>query len=93
MSQGWITIRTSCQQNFPARLRDEDCIIASGRVRLRGVGYQGHKFRFTRLLGDMQLVERSGKERALAAIRTVRERQQQRDGRGYDMKGMEREIG
>jgi len=75
----------SSQQDFLARLRDRELHYYERSGKVTGIEYEGQKFRFTRLLGDMQLadlpIERGEEEQALAAIQAVRERKQERDER------------
>lgn len=77
------------QQDFLARLRDADLHHYERDGRATGIEYGGQKFRFSRLLesrqfGDLPL-DRSEEKRALAEIRSVRER----DGWSRDMEGRE----
>ncbi|QKJ32464.1 relaxase/mobilization nuclease domain-containing protein [Mucilaginibacter mali] len=89
--------RAASQQDFLALLRDAGLhhYERNGDGVATGVEYQGQKFRFSRLLEDgMQLadlpIERSEEDRALEAIRAVRERQIERDGRDRDTEDRER---
>lgn len=84
----------SSQQDFIARLRNVELHHYERGGKVTGIEYEGQKFRFARLLGDMQLadlpIERSEEKQTLAAIRAVRERQQERDERSVDMEDRER---
>ncbi len=76
------------QTEFLALLRDNELHHYERSGKPTGIEYEGAKFRFSRLLEDKQFeslpIERSEEDVSLAAIRAVRERQQERDVRDRD---------
>jgi hypothetical protein len=86
--------RATTQNEFLALLRDADLHHYERDGVPTGITYEGAKFRFSRLLAGRELsnlsIDRSEEEQILAEIRSIRERQKERDDRAHNFGEMER---
>ena len=77
------------QKDFLDMLQNKHLYHYERNGKPTGIEYDGAKFRFSRLLDDKQFealpIERSEEEQALADIRFIRARQQERDKRSKDL--------
>jgi hypothetical protein len=83
--------RATTQNEFLTLLRDADLHHYERNGIPTGITHEGAKFRFSKLLEDRELsslpTDRNEEERVLTEIRSIRERQRERDDRSRDIVG------